>query len=298
MNIKSGRVEQFGEFSQFGSLQEFNHHMEMWLVDGKKNFTKAELIGLKRLVRFAAKIPGVCNAKIGTVLMAIYEELGENGISRSSFKRMIQKAIKLGLVTVHETERKNGSQSSNLYVFNRYPQPEPPKEEKLDHHNKTNNLLETKKENNINKRKETATSEKSITNFSKMEKQNQIHQPQKATRQQSKNNPIPTAFHQMANYFYDIKTINEFWRMTKIAAYKHNCDNDDDKVLEIAIHSFKELISKLKSNTTIRKPVAYFYSILSKKFNDLYIEDLFDNQYIINNEDVCIYDWKNLWFIK
>ncbi|WP_423408354.1 hypothetical protein AABM38_22345 [Heyndrickxia sp. MSNUG] len=48
--------------------------MEMWMADKKHYFTKGELIGLKRLARFAAKISGVANAKIGTVLKAIYEE--------------------------------------------------------------------------------------------------------------------------------------------------------------------------------------------------------------------------------
>lgn len=107
MNLKSGKVEGFEQFSQFTSLKEFNTHIEMWMLECKKEFTKGELVGLKRLVRFTAKVPGVCNAKIGTVLKAIHDEYNENGISRSTFKRMIQKAMDLGIMTVHETERKN-----------------------------------------------------------------------------------------------------------------------------------------------------------------------------------------------
>lgn len=120
MTIKSGVIEGFEEYSQFASLKEFNHHLEMWLAVHKHDFSKGELVGLKRLARFAAKIPGVSNAKIGTVLKAIHEEYNELGISRSTFKRMIIKASNLGIFTVYETERKNGSQSSNLYVFNRF----------------------------------------------------------------------------------------------------------------------------------------------------------------------------------
>ncbi|UQX53520.1 hypothetical protein M5V91_22695 [Cytobacillus pseudoceanisediminis] len=130
MNLKSGSVDQFGQFSQFKDLQEFNAHLEMWLAVHKNEFSKGELVGLKRLVRFAAKVPGVSNAKIGTVLKAIHAEYCGNGISRSTFKRMTAKAASLGLFTVHETERKNGSQSSNLYVFNRFPKCEPPKKKK------------------------------------------------------------------------------------------------------------------------------------------------------------------------
>ena len=91
----------------------------MLLLECKREFTKGELVGLKRLVRFSAKIPGVCNDKIDTILKAIHEEYKNNGISRSTFKRRIQKAIGIGIITVYETERKNGSQSSNLYIFNR-----------------------------------------------------------------------------------------------------------------------------------------------------------------------------------
>lgn len=121
MNVKAGKIEAFVKYSQFKSLQEFNRHMEMWQLGHKQEFSKAELVGLKRLVRFSAKIPGVCNAKIGTMLKAIHEEYKGNGISRSTFKRMIIKAKELGILTIYEMERKNGSQTANLYTFNRYP---------------------------------------------------------------------------------------------------------------------------------------------------------------------------------
>ncbi len=153
MNLKSGAIQQFDGFSQFSSLKEFNHHMENWLLEYKHEFSKGERLGLKRLVRFSAKIPGVCNAKIGTLLKAIHEEYHEHGISRSTFKRMVLKAKEFGILTIHETERKNGSQSSNLYVFNRFSQNEPPKPEEMDHP-KTINLSKTINQN-INKRQET-----------------------------------------------------------------------------------------------------------------------------------------------
>src|SRR3954466_12541443 len=133
MNLKSGRIEEFERYSQFKSVKEFNTHVEMWLAVKKLEFSKGELVGLKRLVLFSVKVPGVCNAKIGTLLKAINEEYQGNGISRSTFKRMTIKAKELGILTIHETERKNGSQSSNLYSFNRFPQSDPPKTKKLNH---------------------------------------------------------------------------------------------------------------------------------------------------------------------
>jgi predicted component of viral defense system (DUF524 family) len=142
----------------------------MWMVEYKKDFTKGELVGLKRLARFAAKIPGVSNAKIGTVLKAIHEEYQDLGISRSTFKRMIIKASKIGIFTIYVTERKNGSQSSNLYVFNRYSIiNEPPEQEILDHHNKTIIPLKTNIKKN-NKRALTAATENTIENSANTEK--------------------------------------------------------------------------------------------------------------------------------
>jgi N-acetylglutamate synthase-like GNAT family acetyltransferase len=251
MNIKSGRIEGFEQYSQFSGLKEFNSHLEMWLSDHKQKFSKGELIGLKRLARFSAKIPGVCNAKIGTMLKAIHEEYNENGISRSTFKRMIQKAIELGIITVYETERKNGSQSSNLYIFNRFPTNEPPNEEKMNHHKKTNNLSETN--NQITKRNE----EPLALDFTYV------------------SDRVPQPFVQLVKYFFpEAKTIEEFWHMTQIAAYRNNREKETDTVLDTAIHSFKQMIRQLKSRKTILKPIAYYYGILDHKLYQLYIDEL------------------------
>ncbi|OIK12441.1 hypothetical protein BIV60_16210 [Bacillus sp. MUM 116] len=254
MNLKSGQIQQLAEYSQFKNLKEFNNHIEMWLVEHKQEFTKGELVGLKRLVRFSAKIPGVCNAKIGTLLKAIHEEYHDHGISRSTFKRMIQKAIKLGIMTVHETERKNGSQSSNLYIFNRFPQNEPPKQQEMNHHNKTSNLSETKKQEIDKRNEEPLNLDHSFTN-----------------------DRVPKPFIQLVKYFFnEATTIEEYWRMTQIAAYRGNREKEKERVLEIAIDSFKQLISKLKSSKKIQKPIAYFYGILEKKFDELYYAEIYE----------------------
>ncbi|MBU8878268.1 hypothetical protein BGM26_04610 [Bacillus sp. FJAT-29790] len=258
MNLKSGRIDQFEHFSSFADLQEFNRHMEMWMAVYKHEFSKGELVGLKRLVRFSAKIPGVCNAKIGTILKAIHEEYDNNGISRSTFKRMIVKAAALGIFTVHETERKNGSQSSNLYVFNRFPKCEPPKKEQLNHPNKTINLSKTKIKKNI-KRKE-ADLDYTFTN-----------------------DRVPQPFVEIVKCFFsEAKTIEEFWRMTKVAAYRNNREKETDQTLAISIRSFKQLIRKIKTKNAPKNAIAYFYGILEKKFEELYFEELFEMGFIRN----------------
>ncbi|NHC41062.1 hypothetical protein G6549_13890 [Bacillus sp. MM2020_1] len=252
VGLKSGKIEGFEQFSQFTSLQELNTHIEMWLAVHKHDFSKGALIGLKRLVRFSAKIPGVCNAKIGTILKAIHQEYKDHGISRSTFKRMIQKAKELGILSVYETERKNGSQSSNLYSFNRFPSNEPPKEEIMNHPKETNNLLKTEDQKKKERREE--PSELDHTYVS---------------------DRVPQPFVQLVKCFFpEAKTIEEYWKMVKISAYQYLWENDSELILEVATQSFKQLIRKLKFNRNIKNPFGYFYGILDNKFFILYDEAL------------------------
>src|SRR4051812_43574603 len=54
---------------------------------------------------------------------------------------------------------------------------------------------------------------------------------------------VPQAFVQLVKYFFsDIKTIEEYWHMVQIAAFRFECRHHTDDVLSIAIQSFKQLI--------------------------------------------------------
>ncbi len=241
MNLKTGSIDQFKEYSQFSSLTEFNTHFEMWMSKLKDEFSKGELVALKRLVRYSAKLPGVSNAKIGTMLKAIHEEYNGNGISRSTFKRMIGKANALGLFTVHETERKNGSQSSNLYVFNRFPQSEPPKAKQMNHQYKASIPSKTNNKE-IKVRKETSLDDTYTSNR------------------------VPKPFIDLVKYFFPVaKTIEEYWKMTTLAIKRSQFSLDSTETIDLAIQSFKQLIGKIKSTTTVKNPIAYYYGILAKK---------------------------------
>jgi hypothetical protein len=276
MNLKSGKIEGFEQYSQFTSLKEFNTHIEMWLAVKKGDFSKGELVALKRLVRFSAKIPGVSNAKIGTVLKAINEDYQGNGISRSTFKRMTLKAKELGMITIHETERKNGSQTSNLYCFNRFPKSEPPKAEKLNHPKETNSPL--KQNNQKNNKRNEAPMEIDHTFVS---------------------DKVPQTFVQLVKYFFaDAKTIEEYWHMVQIAAFRFECNQNTEDILTIAIQSFKQLIRKLKTTQQIVKPIAFFYGIFSNKLKEFYLSHLFENRieykpqrYVLETGEVMYYDW-------
>jgi N-acetylglutamate synthase-like GNAT family acetyltransferase len=277
MNLKSGRIEGFEGYSQFKSVKEFNTHVEMWLAVKKQEFSKGELVGLKRLVRFSVKVPGVCNAKIGTLLKAINEEYQGNGISRSTFKRMILKAKEIGILNIYETERKNGSQSSNLYSFNRFPQSEPPKAKKLNQPKETINLLKTNTQENTKRNEAPMELDYSFVS-----------------------DKVPQTFVQLVKYFFkDAKTIEEYWHMVQIAAFRFEYDQNTEDILSIAINSFKQLIRKLKSTKTVGKPIAFFYGILTNKLKELYLDQLPEIEskpmrYVLETGEVMYYDWLSI----
>jgi hypothetical protein len=50
VNLKLGRIKGFERYSQVKGMQEFKMHMEKWLAVKKQEFSKGELVGLKRLV--------------------------------------------------------------------------------------------------------------------------------------------------------------------------------------------------------------------------------------------------------
>jgi|tagenome__1003787_1003787.scaffolds.fasta_scaffold20823887_1 hypothetical protein len=71
------------------------------------------------------------------------------------------------------------------------------------------------------------------------------------------------------------ETIEEYWRMTVIAAYRNNREKEADTILSVAMHSIKQFFRKIKAQR-ITKPIAYYYGILDKKFTELYFEELYD----------------------
>ncbi|WP_071394806.1 hypothetical protein [Bacillus tuaregi] len=119
MKIKSGAVVQFEAYSQFKSVEEFLQHVERLLVDYEKELTQKEWVALSMLAQYSTIIPGVSNPTIAVMLEFIQEKDYDKMISRATFKRMLTKAKALGILTVVETEKENGFQLSNLYIFNK-----------------------------------------------------------------------------------------------------------------------------------------------------------------------------------
>jgi hypothetical protein len=254
--MKSGNIEQFKHLSQFRDLKDFNNNIEQWMIDLKSKFTKSELIALKRLIRFSAKIPGVCNAKIQTLVSACHEAGQE--ISRSTFERMLRKAKRFGLVQVINTFKKNGKQSHNVYVFQRYQIVsdssiiDVPKQEIIDVPNKeTSNLSKTSNQNNINKRTE-------------------------ALDGSFASSRVPKEFCDLVKCFMnDFKVIEEFWKVIQIQTYYLSYYSQQDK-LNLAIDSFKQLVRNIKQGRKVRNIFGYFFGIVKNKLDAEYESILFE----------------------
>lgn len=253
--MKMASIENFNHLSQFKDLKDFNNNIEQWMIDIKSMFTKSELIALKRLIRFSAKVAGVCNAKIATIVSATHNDAV--GISRSTFKRMINKAKEQGLLLVNEAVRKNGSKTSNVYVFKRFcGQAEPSESQKLNHPIKTNNLSKTSKINNY------------IRNHA-VDKSLQDEYKLDAT---FVSNRVPSEFVSIVRCLYDdAVVIEEYWRLAEIAAAIYNINNQK---LEIAINAFRQLIRKLKFGK-VNNSYGYYYGILLKKLKAVRIKESF-----------------------
>lgn len=114
----------YRRFSKFKTVDEFNSHFEQSMLFHKKRFTKSEYIALNRLRKYAYSenspdTIGVAWSKIQTVVAATHEKT-IFGISRSTFERMLKKAIRLNLVKVRPQFKDNKRQKHNVYTFNRF----------------------------------------------------------------------------------------------------------------------------------------------------------------------------------
>ncbi|GAB1810534.1 hypothetical protein [Priestia megaterium] len=258
--MKSGNIERFKQLSQFRDTKDFNNHIEQWMTEIKKQFTKSELVALKRLIRFSAKVVGVCNAKIGTVVSATHERDGA-GISRSTFKRMTTKAKDLGLLLIHETERKNGSQSANVYVFNRF---ELPEEENLNLP-QTNILSKTNNQTN-NIRKE----DKPFIAYREKRLNKAKEQPLDHTYT---GKHVPAKFVQIVTPYFDCAiTIEDLWKSVFLDTRKLSLDSNI--VTDTAIDAFKQTIRSYKLGNIKETLAKYFTGTVKKMFDKTVIEDI------------------------
>ena len=239
----------------------------MFLLEHKKDFSKGELVAFKRLTKYCAKYYGVANAKIGTMIKTINDKLSGFGISRSTFERMLNKAKKLGILYIKNTKKTKGGKGHNVYIFNTIgvlkseqlkhcesvEEPTESKEEQDKIEPEAINLLETNKTKTSSKRTETSLNKKLDYTFV--------------------SDRVPKEFSKLVSYFFnDSKLIEEYWKMVHIDTFRiRNVLLDDDSILSTAIHSFKQMIGKLKVGK-VNNPIAYFKGVLHKQITAAYME--------------------------
>ncbi|RXZ01508.1 Lrp/AsnC family transcriptional regulator [Fictibacillus sp. S7] len=117
-----GKITNFKTLSEFQTVKEFNESNKHFLEEHGEKFTKGELIAFHQLTRYSVKVIGVCNARISTLVSACHEK---GGISRSTVERMLRKARKLGIISIHHTIRNKGGYSHNIFVFHHFDRPIP-----------------------------------------------------------------------------------------------------------------------------------------------------------------------------
>jgi hypothetical protein len=271
--MKSGHIENFKHLSVFESLRDFNNNIEMFLAEHKSEFTKSELIAFKRLVRFSARVYGVCNAKVQTILAAINKAANGHGISRRTFERMIQKAKKLGIIVVHKTTRQNGGQGHNVFVFQRFVAP---KNEKLTHRESVKKPTETSADESILKTETNTVSETSNLEIENKENINHLNVSQPRRKPYLKYLPKRLQHFQA---FFGKHAKSMYWRVW-LAAKKLGVDVLASDLQQIAHEIFEQLKRALSEGRRFSAEDLHKYVYVSareqikERIEDGEIEDL------------------------
>jgi hypothetical protein len=259
----TGEIKQFKEYSEFKTLKDFNNQIEMFLAEHKKEFTPTEYILFRRLTKFAAKVYGVATIGIQKLLDSVKEKDVKIGASKSTFHRMVRKLKKLGILEVKETTRKNGSQSTNLWIFKRFQtidtpkteceqaEPAPPKEQVFKQLTplKTNNLFKTNKTININKRKENRFDYTYTASY------------------------VPKEFVQAVKPFFDdAATIEDFWKSVFLDTRRIKHIIGSEIITYTAIDAFKQSIRGYKQGKVKTTLIRYFTGIFKKLIDQAYFD--------------------------
>lgn len=238
--MKSGNIENFKHLSQFKDTKDFNNQIEKWMIDIKYEFTKSELIALKRLIRFACKYAGISNAKLQTLVEATHKDAV--GVSRSTFERMLRKAKACGVVTVHNTFC-GSNQRHNVYVFNRY---------------QSLNIIESETPTNevlkaIDVPNQETSQDKTSSNIN-IRKDNVIK-------------GIPVDFQDLVKCYYSSTQVIELWKCIKNST-RYLLYMDEQQKVNLGIRAFKQMICNIKMGYNIKNIFGYYYAIINNFLDD------------------------------
>jgi len=256
--MKPGHVSQFSHLSLFQTVGEFNESMKQATYLHGHHFTKGERAALLVLVQFSVKYIGVCNARIDKLVKI--SQTKKQSISRSTFERMLRKAKKYNILSVHHTIREKGGYSHNVYVFHRFdgailtdrnklqtsaPASSPP----------TNQPTETR-------------SIKSIKPLNKDLKQEIRKETLDSLDFSFVPSSIPKPFVAAVKpFFKSAKEISSLWDRARMAHRSNQLSQPIEVHVLTVIEAFKQSIFQLKSNQIKTSFIPYFYGTLNKLFS-------------------------------
>jgi hypothetical protein len=266
--LRAGNIKQFTRFSQFTNVGEFNEHKKCFLDENPQLLTKSEFMAFELLSQYSVVVPGVANAKIDTLVERSSEKGA--GVSRASFIRMLRKAKKAGILTVHKTYRSGGGFAHNVFVFNRFDPPseteviqrvedETPCDSKVEHTKweaETINLLRNHQDQKINIRKENASTNTTPENPT-LKDLDETYTPDN----------VPKEFIQTVKPFYNRAIeIYRFWQKARLAYNKYNFDMPLEFMIHVVIDAFKTTVFHYKHRKIKTTFVQYFYGTLKGMF--------------------------------
>jgi hypothetical protein len=252
--MQQSNIETFQSLSQFKSVKDLNNNIESFLSIHKKDFTRGELYCMKTLLRFSVRCFGLSNISINKLLQAVSDKFKK--VSEATFHRFKRKAIKLGILAVKTLYRGNGSQSSNLWIWQRYIQNDTPEEV----------IGEKKSHINPQSLKTEMTSLQTSTPF-KTNNHKTIHTP----------SWINEDFYNAAKPYFDGKTIEELWRISFIHSRINNLQSNH--LILASMNSLKVLVRKMK-RTFISNPMGYFNGVCSNRMKAVRIKHLWNECWV------------------
>ncbi|WP_227937162.1 hypothetical protein [Alkalihalobacillus deserti] len=255
--MKPGHVSKFAHLSPFETVKEFNESMKQAQYLHGHHFTKGERTALFTLAQFSVKHIGVCNARIDKLVQA--SQTKKQAISRSTFERMLRKAKKYNILSVHHTIREKGGYSHNVYIFHRFDGAILTDRKKLP--TPTPTITPT-------------TNQPSETSSIKSIKSLKNHLIQKIRIESVESldytfvpSNVPEPFVTAVKPFFNkAKEICSLWDRARLAHYSNRLSQPIDVHVYTVIQAFKQSIYQLKSNQIKTSFIPYFYGTVNKMF--------------------------------
>lgn len=241
--LKSGHIKNFIHLCKFNSQKQFQDSVKLFIKQNRDKLTKSERIGFDMLVNYAIKHNGIANFKIATLLKSIHEKTNGNGISRSTFKRLLVKLQEMNVLEIHHTY-KGIRQGHSVYVFLPYESTkqsnepvtiEPPKKTTQDY--KTN--INTRRNESINHLDHTYTP----------------------------SNVPDEVISVIKPYFNSAEKIFKLWGKALLAHKISKLEQPVEGLKELVIKAFKESLFALKQNRIKKDFTAYFFGTLRGLFS-------------------------------